>query len=724
MRIPPARILKAPIDRWDEAIPLGNGLVGLLVWGEGRTIRLSLDRGDLWDLRQPPEIFSPDFTAARLAKWIKAGNQGAITELFCAAASKHPFPTKLPAGRVELTISKGAVESFELDYRSGACTVRFDNGGRLEICLPPEKSGFILRADGVEFRARLTPPKRAAAGHGNGEMGCVTIDSLGYPPAKTGPGWMIQETDGTAHAICLCREGAEWAASIEKDPTRALDQARATARDLLEAGFDRALKSSRKWWRAHWSASSVRVPDALVQSAYDFAQYTYGACSRRGSPPIPLQGLWTADDGTLPPWRGDYHNDLNVQLTYWAALPANRPGCDLAMLDFFWDLLPAHRDLAARIWDAPGAWVPGVMALDGQLIGSWAQYVMSPTAGAWIAWHFHRHWKLTGDKTFLRERALPYCAAIGEFLLGVMKPGTDGLLRLPFSASPEIHNDRIEAWLKPDSNYDLALTRRLFAALAEMEPRNRRWKETLARLPQLAVSDRAWSDWESREGTGALLLAPGEELAESHRHHSHLMAVYPLGLLSPDKPRDAEIIDQSLRQLERLGTMFWCGYSFAWSACLHARAGFAEAALHALRVFQSATCTRNGFHLNGDFQRTGVTAWHYRPFTLEGNLAAAEAVHEMLVQSHGGTLRLFPATPDGWADAEFENLRVEGGWLVSAKRRHGGLAAVRVDAPPGGGVLRLRAGGAALKWNRPVRRSGRDLVFKLTANDQLIGKIP
>ena len=712
-RIPKPLQLSAPITRWDEALPLGNGLIGVLVWGEGRTVRLSLDRGDLWDLRQPPELKSADYSAKNLARWIVQGNHRAIQVAFEGTPPGAPYPTKLPAGRMELKIKRGQVKSFALDFRSGCGTVRFDNGGTLEICLPPDSWGLLLRAKGVEFSIRLVPPKRSDGSQGSNDMGCPTIDKLGYPPPKRGPGWLLQQTADNAHAIFVQRRGEEAAVALARDPGNALSLAETEAARLLDRQFAGAVAASRAWWQDHWSASSVEVPDPVVQYAYDFAQYTYGACSRPGHPPMPLQGLWTADDGTLPPWRGDYHNDLNVQLSYWAALPANRQGCDRAMLDFYWELLPTHRHLARRIWNAPGAWVPGIMTLDGQPILNWVQYAMTSTAGAWIAWHFHRHWKFTGDKTFLQERALPYCKAMGDFLVGLLKPSKDGQLRLPFSASPEIHNNSPQAWLRPNSNYDLALMRWLFGALVEMEPKNQVWRETLRRLPPLAVSRQEWQDWAPRPGSGPLQLSPDEELAESHRHHSHLIAIHPLGLLRQEQPDDAQVIDQSLLQLERLGTGFWCGYSFGWAACLAARSGKATVARHYLQAFSKVFCSRNGFHLNGDFKHTGTTSWHHRPFTLEGNFAAAEAVHEMLLQSHGGTLRLFPATPTEWSDVGFENLRAEGGWLVSARRREGRLAWVRITAPTSGGPLRVRKPESPLHWDRPVRRLGGQLVIQM-----------
>ena len=112
--------------------------------------------------------------------------------------------------------------------------------------------------------------------------------------------------------------------------------------------------------------------------------------------------------------------------------------------------------------------VPGVMALDGKPMGVWYQYSLSPTMGAWVAQSFYWHWRYTMDPQFLKERAYPYCSGIAEALVGLMKPDKNGKLKLALSSSPEIHNNFQQAWLTPNSNFDLALIRWIFGANAEM----------------------------------------------------------------------------------------------------------------------------------------------------------------------------------------------------------------------------------------------------------------
>jgi len=387
-----------------------------------------------------------------------------------------------------------------------------------------------------------------------------------------------------------------------------------------------------------------------------------------------------------------------------------------------WDLLPKHRKFAKSFYNTKGAAVPGVMTLDGKAMGGWSQYSLSPTNGAWVAQAFYWHWRYTMDERFLKERAYPYCTEIATCLESLLKPGPEGKLKLPLSTSPEIHNNSLRAWLVPNTNNDLALLRWLFGALVEMAPAAgdgaaaARWQKLLDRLDPLAVEGEA----------GALRLSPDESLRESHRHHAHLMAIYPLGVLHVEgTERDRKIIAASLEQLDRLGTKAWVGFGFTWYACLAARAGDADRAVKNLEIFVKAFISRNGFNLNGDYKRLGYSNFSYRPFTLEANFAAAQAVHEMLLQSWGGVIRVFPAVPRKWADVSFRDLRAEGAFAVSARRAGGATTWVRVRADRGG-PLRLRDpfAGKPVKWNRAdVQREGDEYRCKLAAGDVLEGRV-
>ncbi len=738
--------LAAPIRTWDEAVPLGNGLMGGLLWGEGSTVRLSLDRGDLWDERPAVE-----------PRWWKKRNYRLIQQL--AREKKFgeinnlldsPYngvsPTKLPAGRLEIALAPGqAVRDFELNLATAEGWAHLAGGSRLEAFFSAAEPVALLRIPGPAPAAfNLLSPLdvfRRQRGADAGPSSGGSVDRLGYPEAKTGgqgcAKWYVQEAaDGLRYGVCV-----EWRAAGENtvaalavtstlDGPDPLRLARERCTRALDSGFEAMRSAHAQWWSGFWSQSSVTIPELPIQQHYCLVQYFYGAASRLHAPPMPLQGVWTADSGGLPPWKGDYHNDLNTQMTYIAYQAAGHFDEGRCFLEYLWKLLPTFREFARDFYETDGAAVPGVMSLAGQPLGGWGQYSLSPTMGAWNAHLFYLHWRYTGDGDFLRTRAYPWCREIGLCLRTLLQPGPDGRLRLPLSTSPEAFDNSGRAWLEPNSNYDLASLKMLFLALAEMaeaggQPEEAKsWTQTAAGLGDFHTDPQ-----------GTLLLDAKTALSFSHRHLSNLIGLYPFNLTTTEGGAgDRQRITASLAQWDKLGTSLWCGYSYSWMSCLRARVGQAEAALRHLDVYVRAFILRNGFHANGDQTRSGFSSMTYRPFTLEGNFLAAQAVQEMLLQSwsptpgrgEGALIRLFPATPWRWGQAAFANLRAEGGHRVSARRENHATVWLRIEAGQDGTVrLRDNFGGRTPRWNRePTRKTGEAFEFDLRQGEVVEATLP
>ncbi len=709
--------LAAPITRWDEALPLGNGLLGGLVWGRGDTLNVSLDRGDLWDLRLPSTVTRPDWTYRTVRDLVAAGDHKKRVELFDDPYDKIAYPTKLPAGRLVLVLDSGAVaRRFTLRLATADAVIAY--GDR-------DVTGFFSATEPV---ALFRIPWRSAR---VAIIAPMSVDTLGYPTAELGHTadrtWMVQRAAlGLRYAIVAGTRVVGDSMLVAVTVTSTTDGAdplalgRERVTSALARGYDRMQAPHRAWWRRFWAGSSVQVPDTAIQGQYDRVKYYYGAASRRGAPPIPLQGVWTADGGTLPPWKGDFHNDLNTQTTYLACDAAGLVDACRSWLDYNWRLLPAYRRFARDFFGVKGAAVPGVMTLDGNAMGGWGQYSLSPTMGAWVAQSFYSHWKVTQDRTFLTQRAYPFLTEIGTALFALAVPDARGMLKLPLSTSPEINDNSPAAWLPPNTNFDLALMRWLAGALGETatavgdRAAAARWRATFAHLDPL-----------DRDSTGALTFARGHPYAESHRHFSHAMAIHPLALLDPEGA-DSATVRATLDGIGTHGSDWWTGYSFAWYGAMLARAGRADEATKQLEIFTRAFILPNGFHVNGDQTKSGLSKYTYRPFTLEGNFLAMHAVQEMVMQSWGGTVRVFPAVAARWPDATFRDLRAEGGFIVSATRRGGCTASVRIVATRAG-VLRMRDpfDAASARWSRTdFERAGRDLLIRLRAGEVLAGAVP
>ena len=137
------------------------------------------------------------------------------------------------------------------------------------------------------------------------------------------------------------------------------------------------------------------------------------------------------------------------------------------------------------------------------------------------------------------------------------------------------------------------------------------------------------------------------------------MPIYPLCELDANNQADKKIIDLSLAWLNQMGTREWCGYSFSWLACIYARAKQADSAVKQLKIFATNFCSVNSFHLNGDQHGGEYSNFTYRPFTLEGNFAFAQGVHEMLLQSKSNYIEVFPAVPRSWKNVSLQTCAVK-----------------------------------------------------------------
>lgn len=679
-----------PITRWDEALPLGNGMIGCLVWGNGSPLRFSLDRGDLWDTRVAEETLSPDYTYAHLIELVRSGEY-ALAESKFGDFYSRPAPTKIPPGRFELNFGKSADRigyKLSLARAEAEITLVHDGvqttvGAFLDACSHTghlKISGNGPLSDSFPQIAIVPPAYAKASEDGTADKANIVenneLASLGYPAPdvyeQDGLAWYVQRTCGHLEfAIAMaekqvsetCRE-AVYTVAVNTSGADWRERAKERLLKALEAGYDSALERHMAWWNVYWSRSSLSLPDADAERQWYVTNYLFGSCSRKGAPPMPLQGVWTADGGLLPPWKGDYHHDLNTQASYWHYMKANHLEEGEAFIDLLWRLRPQAREFARSFYDAPGICLPAIMSLSGKPLGSWSMYSTQITCQIWLSQAFDHYWRYTGDREFLQEKAYVYFSETAACIMRWLTPDPTGKLQLPLSASPEIHNNTPAAWLTPNSNHDLALLHYLFRTLAEMadtldvREEAHRWREIGARLPELAVDERH-----------VLMLNANESLRESHRHLAHAMAVYPLLLLDYEhSPRDRQIIDATVRDLESLGKGQWIGFAYGWMANIYAIQGNGEAAAFHLKLFRDHFCSDNGFNLNGDFRRCGISVFHYRPFTLEGNMAAADALQEMLLKNDHGVIRVFPAVPASWKQAGVRFERLRGGCvLVSAE---------------------------------------------------------
>lgn len=669
------------ITVWDEAVPLGNGAMGCLIWGQSDGLRLSIDRCDIWDCTEPP-VPDENYSYKSLCELSYQGKIEEIRKIFGAPYSK-PAPTKLPAGKIIVNMGGKDNVVSELDMETAEAKITAC-GVQLESFLDAAdtKVGFIrVNSDKCDFSIEnpafgiigeikeeeqvhnslktlhYVRPEKVCCEENGATFKCFTQK---ISDTNTYGLFLLEKTENGSTVVVY---------TVEKGQCR--DEIMAIAREKLasamEKGYDAAYADHIKWWADFWSESYIDLgDDKMFEQGWYIANYLLGSCSRKGYFPMPLQGVWTADDGEIPPWKGDYHHDLNTELSYYNYLKANHIEEGEVYIDYILSLVDIARKFAKDFFDVDeGLCIPGCMDIEGNSLGGWPMYSLSPVNCAWLCKGLADYFDYTKNLDYLKDKAYPFMVEYGKFLLCLLKENDEGKLVLPISSSPEIHDDNLEAFLTPNSTFDLSLMKSLFMNLVRFadilgyEEDGRKWRNTLLRFDDLPT-----------DTDGTLKLARDERLLESHRHFSHMMSIHPLKLIKYDKPEDKRIIDASLEDNAKLGHYYYVGYSFPWRAELYAIQRNGEKAYEALYTFWNYYCLPNGFHCNGDYKDQLNCNWTYRPFTLEGNICAADALQEMLLQDIDHKLVICPAIADKWKDYSFK-LRSSHGVMVTVKNKGG-----------------------------------------------------
>ncbi|WP_273567992.1 glycosyl hydrolase family 95 catalytic domain-containing protein [Maribacter halichondriae] len=685
-------------NTWDEGIPLGNGMVGILIWEKEGNLRFSLDRADLWDLRPMENLKTPEWKYSWVYEQWKNDTYKEVQDRFDVPYDKSPAPSKIPGAALEFDITAfGEVASVHLYIKNGVCEIKWKNGIRLLAFVHATQPVGWYQFEGLpeSLGYELIPPAYTTPGESLEDSPVTGQDlrRLEYPEGKilkndTSTTYLQEGWGGfkyqvhAEHTVDAQSLTGSWSISSEFPEWEKKPSAMNLVKKHRQKGLSEAFKSHSKWWNEFWSKSSLKIPDTILEKQWFLEQYKFGSVARASGPPISLQAVWTADNGKLPPWKGDFHHDLNTQLSYWPAYSGNHLTEEMGFINWLWKYRETFEKYTSEYYEAKGLIVPGVTTLEGQPMGGWIQYSFGPTVSAWLGHHFYLHWRYSMDRGFLEEKAYPWIKDVAIFLDAISQKDEKGRRKLPISSSPEIHNNSKQAWFGETTNFDLALIRWTYEKAAELataldkNAEAEKWKKILSEWPLLAIDEK----------TG-LMIAPNVDYEESHRHFSHQIGYHPLGVVDFSKgEKDIKTIENTIATLDSLGSSQYVGYSFSWLANMKARAFDGTGAKEALKIFATSFCLPNSFHVNGDQSGKGYSNFTYRPFTLEGNFAFAAGLQEMLLQSHTGIIHIFPAIPSNWETVSFNKLRAEGAFLISAIKENGTVKKVSVHSEKGGNL--------------------------------------
>lgn len=692
-------------QKWDEAIPLGNGMLGALIYEKDGMLRFALDRIDLWDLRPLKGFYSEQFSYNWISQQVFKKDYKPVQDFVNKSDIKSPAPTKIPAGAMEFPIkSLGEIDFIDLDVTTATCTIKWVNGTKAIIFIDATQPKGYFRFEnlpvndkkGIALEPQLLSPNYQIAEVGSGNIAKPkpnSLANLGYKKdeiIKAGNaiyyhqngwqdfsydiavGWRSRTKDLIEGTWSVTSQGSSYSTGVK---------AAELIKGFSEKTLERQWHKHKEWWKSYWEKSTIEIPDPILMQHYNMNMYLFASASRKGGPPISLQAVWTADDGNLPPWKGDYHNDLNTELSYWPGYASNHMEESAVFTDWLWKIMPEAKKYTSHVFQNEGLNVPGVVTLSGQPMDAWLQYSTSPTTACWLAQHFYWQWIYSGDENFLKQKAYPWLKGVATHLRSIAIKDKNGKWKLPISSSPEVFDNSLKAWFTDISNFDLSLIRWTLNTTIQMadtlhlQKDALHWRQFLKEWPELATDP----------DDGALLFAPEIPYNFSHRHFSNLMSIFPLQTIDwYNGEKDQKIIKASLAALKKYGSKGWVGYSYVWQSCLESMNQDGESAAKALKIYTTAFCSPNSFHLNGDQSGKGYSGFTYRPFTLEGNFAFAQAIQLMLLQQHNGVNYIFPSIPLEWKNSSFSQLRTPGGFLISAKKENGIITELQVKATKDG----------------------------------------